>query len=424
MKTYVLPVLGMVVLVASALLASVLLIPNEKQLEGPATMTQSQVDAGVIKADAEHNAMISELIRQLGDAQDGIALGVDGAVEQQEGLFDKLAEAFAKIDDADWRSAPDVSDIILYALSGGEPDVIYRFVESAPKEISDDPLVRGIAHYVTRQPDKAKDDLSKVSLWQVDPLLVGPLAIAKAALHVQTDQSTALTALDAARLAGPNSAIEEAALRRQASLLLSQERFDEALQAVAQYVARFGTSSYAEGFFVAFAKTLSKSQADDLVAIVVRVLEATEDTRAEVRAELMLALSQAAVKQGQLRAAQKAAEPVLEWSASLPEQKARATLYIAVACAPTERAQEAKALFESLAEDHFSGDDVELLKAARRIASIVSGATSSTSDVQRGPPEPAAVGEIADTQGTQSSLSKAKEALSKTKELLEGGNQL
>ncbi|MEQ1718266.1 MAG: hypothetical protein ABL907_20175 [Hyphomicrobium sp.] len=363
----------------------------------------------LVTAARERNARIKGMIRQLGLTQDRIATGQKSSVDEQHAILAKLVDEFDDADSENWQNPPDVKQVMLYVLSGGEPDVFQRFASSEAGSAKKSPLLDGIQNYVALKPEEARGHLEKISPFTLAPLLSGPFALAKASLYATDEAEKAMALLDIARLSSPHTAIEEAALRRQIPLLLARKELWRALRLTADYVTRFGNSAYADGFYDVVARGLAGADVSDGVQTVTSLSQAIDASDLLPRAKVLLALARASLELGRLDAAKAAAEAVRRLDGVAAEQVSRAVLYIAAAEAPTERAAAVASSLNAVSS-LLSADDAELLAAAKLIATSVVARSETISDR---PKEPSAAGDAKPSPA----LSRAETLLKESEEL-------
>ena len=330
--------------------------------------TRTEAENAEITAKKDH---IKKLFRQLGRAQDDIAYGVDDALGEQDRVIIEIAEYLDQIDVEDWLSPPDMRAILVYVLSGGEPDILHRVVAARSGTDREQNLAEGILRFAENDADKSRAALESVNPRVLESELMGPVALAKASLYTKVDPNRAIILLDDARLFNPHTAIEEAALRREIPLLLARGETRRGMMLTASYLRRFGKSAYRQLFLEDFSKAfVAKVSADDGVAV--RDLDVSIGRAASnVRAETALAVAREALVKGRLKLAKAAAETTLDVADAPADQHDRARLYVAAAEAPTEQARAAADRLKALESKSFSDDDSKLRAAASDVATSV-----------------------------------------------------
>ena len=207
----------------------------------------------------------------------------------------------------------------------------------------------------------------------LDVSLVGPFALARASLYLDKDGSKAIYLLDEARLASPNTAIEEAAARREIPLLVSSGDAIRGMMLAADYVHRFGKSIYARKLFRDLSQAVAQRDDMDDAAVITGLMGAIEGTDQQVRAKLLLNMSAEALLHGRLVLAKTAAGEVLKMGNGSAEDQEKARLYQAAAEAPSGRATDALKVLDEIAADQLSDQDTEIRAVAGYIARVVVG---------------------------------------------------
>ena len=161
------------------------------------------------------------LTRLLTALQDDIARGAGSALDAQKVLQTRLAERFEEARPEQWEDPRNARALIIYALSGGRPDVVRYVSETAVLAPPYGSLVKGALAYVEGRAGDARGHFATAGPERLDASLAGPVHLARAALVVDSDPARALDLLAQARVAAPGSLIEEASLRR--ALLVAAE---------------------------------------------------------------------------------------------------------------------------------------------------------------------------------------------------------
>jgi chemotaxis protein MotC len=193
-----------------------------------------------------------QMVRSLELVQDRIADGDEAAFPMQRKLLEMIdAKLLAAPADA-FEDQRNFDALLVYAISGGNPSTIETVVSRLDLKPPRAALGAGVLGYVRGRPAEAEK-----ALHDVDPLtqpteLGAYLALLKGSVAAAEDTAAALKLFDAARLLGPGSLVEEAALRRSVMIALKMRDPDRFLDYSGQYVRRFLHSPYASQFVDGF----------------------------------------------------------------------------------------------------------------------------------------------------------------------------
>ncbi len=314
---------------------------------------------------------VKAFVRDLGLAQDGVAQGVKDAVDLQDHIIIEIAETLDEIDVQNWLSPPDYNSVLVYVLSGGEPDVLRKIVDAGAGSEFERRLAEGVLQFAENDPEKARVSLEMIEPRLLEAQLMGPVSLAKASVYAKKEPEKAIALLDDARLINPHTAIEEAAIRRQLPLLIRKGDVRRSMLLATDYIHRFGKSAYSSSFLEDFSRFYVSDAKHDSEFAALQFKDMIDSAADEVRAEAFLAMSREALLKGRLILGRAMAQSAIEVAGQSSIIYDRARLYLAAANAPTENAAAAQA---RLAEPIFSGmsdEDVEIRNAAKEVAGSV-----------------------------------------------------
>lgn len=212
--------------------------PPRPALELPASPAQPLVD----------------LVRELQQVQDGVAMGDATAPARQIELMSRAAQLVADLGPHACEDHRGLRALVILLLSGGDPrwGSVCTGAAKAPAA-RDAQILRGAAAYASGQGNLAQNAFSGVDPMDLDASLAGQLALVRASL-VAGDRPLGLHLLDVARLIQPGGLVEEAAIRQQMFILASVGDTEKFSLLARQYMARFPKSLYAENFIQGFVR--------------------------------------------------------------------------------------------------------------------------------------------------------------------------
>jgi chemotaxis protein MotC len=205
-----------------------------------------------------------------------------------------------------------------------------------------------------------------------DAAFAGHLALVQAILMVRRDSQKAIDLLDHALLLSPGTLIEEAALRRQTTLLAAAGALDRFEARSLDYLRKYGRSLYAPGFVQSFVRVLVTTPVyttdKDRIARLKTRLDELPDL---VKRDTYIAIAEEAITRGRVEltrlAARRAAELVKDGSvASL-----RIRVYEAAALIVTDDYDRGVAMLGAIDKSRLEAADATLLEAAQAMAALV-----------------------------------------------------
>ena len=200
-----------------------------------------------------------DLVRSLQTLQDEIAQGSAGTHLSQRVRLAQIAEQLALAKPEVWKEPRNARAAIAFVLSGGDPRILKKLSEGGMLSALDAKLVQGVVAYGEGRSAEAAELLVPIDARSLEPGIAGHLALVQAELTAGKEPRKALAFFDEARLLSPGTLIEEAALRRQISLVAAAKDFDRFDMLAANYLRRFARSVYAASFRQQFAADVAGS---------------------------------------------------------------------------------------------------------------------------------------------------------------------
>lgn len=193
-----------------------------------------------------------QLVRSLQLVQDRIASGDHAALPMQAKLLE-MADARLRAADADdFKDPKNLRALLVYGMSGGNPVT----VEAAASRAQTDPqslaIAKGIISYLNGRPAEAIETLKPIDPMTLPSDIGAFLALVKGSLLATEEPAKALKLLDEARLLGPGTLVEEAALRRSVGIAATIGDGARFALASTQYVEDYLYSPYASQFADSF----------------------------------------------------------------------------------------------------------------------------------------------------------------------------
>lgn len=310
-----------------------------------------------------------QMVRSLQLVQDRIADGDHAAIPMQRKLIELIDERLRSTNSADYDDKRNYRALLIYAMSGGNPRTVEAIVRGLSPEGEDAQLSAGILHYLRGNPGEATTSLKDVDPRNVASEVSAFLALVKGSIAANDDPEQSLVFLDLARVMGPGTLIEEAALRRSAALTISQRKPGEFLSISEQYVRRFLRSPYASQFADAFVEGVAELQGSIDLDVVADIIGAMSLEQGKV---IYLRLARRAAIDQQSELLVFARHGLEKMAAEVgSESDPRAILYSTVAAVTTDDVDAVRARLEAIDRRRLSAGDRMLLDAALRIVDEV-----------------------------------------------------
>ena len=215
-----------------------------------------------------------QIVRSLELVLDRIAAGDHAVMPMQRKLLEIVDKSLREADKAVFDEPKNMRALLIYAMSGGNPETIASTFEKLQLEGENDTIARGVLAYVSGKPKDAMGIFAGVDPMAQAPDVAAFLALIKGSVLASEEPEQALKLLDKARLLNPGTLVEEAALRRTIAIGGSTHDGPRFLRAAEQYVYTYLRSPYASQFAEAFVngvvltyKTLDLQRLADIVAM-------------------------------------------------------------------------------------------------------------------------------------------------------------
>jgi len=321
------------------------------------------------------------LVRSLQLVQDRIADGDHAALPMQRKILEMIDARLVASKPGEFSDGRNFRALMIYAMSGGNPATVSKVVGGLILDDEDARLSAGLVQYMKGEMARAAAVLKDIEPGSVPGDVSPNLALLKGTMLTAHAPQESLKYLDYARLAGPGTLIEEAALRRSISLSAEIDDGGRFVTASEQYVRRFLRSPYASQFADAFVAGIVRLHASLDLARVVEVIDEMNPEQAKV---IYLRIArQAAIE----RLSELLAFATRGLDASAPgtaSDDPRAALYSALALIASEDVMEVRQRLMLIDASQLSASDRVLLDAAK---SLVEEVVSFPATSSIAPPE-------------------------------------
>jgi chemotaxis protein MotC len=284
----------------------------------------------------------------------------------QRKMLELIDSRFAHSAPKEYEDHRNFRALMIYAMSGGNPATVDKVVSRLILEDKDARLSAGLLEYVRGESGRAVAALREIDPHAAPADIAPSLALVKGTLFSSIDPKMSLEFLDFARLAGPGTLVEEAALRRSLALAVETGDGGRFLRLSEQYVRRFLRSPYASQFadsFVAGIARLYDTIDLDRIAAIIGGMNAEQSKVIYLRIARQAAIDR-------LDALAAFADKGLETSVA-GDDDPRAALYSALALVASEKVGLMRKRLDAIDPSYLSESDRTLLDAAKAIVEEV-----------------------------------------------------
>jgi len=307
-----------------------------------------------------------QIVRSLELVQDRLAGGDHASQPMQRKLLEMIDSRFATREGARFDNELNRRALLVYAMSGGNPDTVRAALEHLGQDDPNRALGEKILFYVNGQPTEAKEAFASVDPMATTPDVGMYLALVKGSMLAEAEPTEALALLDRARLLGPGTLVEEAALRRSLAIAAALGEAQRFLKLAENYVRTYLRSPYASQFadaFVAGVVQLDGTIDRSAVKHVTGLMESEQET------VIYLRIARRAAIDGLIDLAAFAAK-----EAEAVDKDPRAELYAGLSSVTSGNVGQVVEKLSGIDRDRLSDNDRQLLDAATAIAASLTAA--------------------------------------------------
>lgn len=279
-------------------------------------------------ATAARAADFVELVRNLNVLQGEMAHGVTTARSGIAKQVEQIEQTVATMEPEGWKDSRNARAAAVFLLSGGAPRAIRKLADARLFSERDVSLISGSLAYAEGRNQDAAKLLSPIDPKAQPITLGGHLALIQGSLLIGIDNARALALFDVARLLMPSSLVEEAALRRELSIVDAAHSQDKFLLLGRRYVAQYSKSPFARNFWDEVGATTLRLALDLEDARLSEFQSLFKDVAPSVKFDLYMAIARAAILNARMALATaqtKRAERFAETQA----ERSRLKLYLA-----------------------------------------------------------------------------------------------
>ncbi len=308
-----------------------------------------------------------QMVRSLQLVQDRIAGGDHAALPMQQKLLQMIDRRLRDAAAEDFADRRNLEAMLIYGMSGGNPVTVDVVMARFTPEDDVKAMAEGVKQYLRGDATSALNNLQSVDPTTLRGDVGSFVALIKGSISAADEPAVAIRLFDVARLLGPGTLVEEAALRRSLPLAAQLGEAPRFLRAASQYVRRFLRSPYASQFADELVKGIVKLHASlDLASIEATISEMSFEHQKVIY--LRLARTSAIEGLHDLSDFASAKAASFENSPS-GSSDARAVLYSSLSSVTSQNAVEILDKLKKIDRQKLAGPDRQLLDAAISVAS-------------------------------------------------------
>ncbi len=315
-------------------------------------------------------------MRAMQALEDRIAGGDALAQAARAKAIPRLGQGFAAMPAETWRDLRNARALVAYLFGGGDAVTIARAIQPEALHKDAATLYRGALAYAGGDDDGARGLLLPIEAKTLPSGLAGHLALIQATLVEPTDKAKALALLDLTRLLEPGTLVEEAALRKEMSLIGDTGDFDKLSLLERRYQAAFARSIYVESYRQLVGALAAQAAQANAPIGNDRLMRLLAPLPREDRRRLYLAIARREAVAGHLLSAPFAAIEGGRLAEKGTRDEARAQLYYGASALVGEAYDKASTALAATAPDRLEERDQTLRIAALDMAATMRAAAS------------------------------------------------
>lgn len=323
-----------------------------------------------------------EAVRSLQQLQDRIAEGNAIAQAAHAKAIQRTTRAFVNAKLTSWSEPANARALVLYLFSGGNAAAINEVVPAGVVAAEYRTLFTGALAYGLGDDEKARATLKAIDPKSLPSGLGGHLALVQATLVAENDRKGAIALLDLARLLEPGTLIEEAALRKEMSLIGATGDVEKFGFLARRYLGAFSRSVYADNFRQLVAAAAMQIGAGDSDEAAQRLSRLAANLEKGDRRRLYLSIAREAVLAGHTKMAAMAAEEAGRIAPKSSDEEARAMVYLGAATVVGDRYDRGVKALQEVVSTRLGTRDQALRDAAIAVADMIRRPAAADSNGQ------------------------------------------
>lgn len=321
---------------------------------------------------------LAAMVRDLINCQDRAVGGSAASHAESTKNFARIEELLPSLSADDWKQPRNYRAAVTYVLAGGSPWTLKRLLAEHLIEDKEGSLLAASLAYAEGDKDKAAKLLSSIDAKSFPAVLAGHLALVQGGMLIGADDKRAAALFDYARLVMPGSLVEEAALRRELTIVDPGRETDRYLLLARRYKQRYEHSPFARKYW----EQLSASILKKAVSLDSSKFAEAEELFKVAPAAVGFEFYTAAARAGILNARPELLKAQIQAATALadtPQAKDRLKLYIAAVSAIDGDTAASEAELRKIDTASLIGEEVLIMRVLSSVGSRLAGTPAATS---------------------------------------------
>ncbi|PWB94335.1 hypothetical protein [Methylosinus sporium] len=192
---------------------------------------------------------LTEQVRALNTLQGAMVQGAAGARGAIPAQIERIEQLVSSLDAESWKERSNSAAAAIFLFCGGPSRTIRKVLDAQLVPAADTPLVAGAVAYAEGRNAEAAKLLTPIDARSLGDTLAAHLALIQGGLLIATDRAKARDLFDLSRLLMPSSLVEEAALRREMSIVDAAKDPVKFLVLGRRYGAQYAKSPFARNYW-------------------------------------------------------------------------------------------------------------------------------------------------------------------------------
>jgi chemotaxis protein MotC len=328
---------------------------------------------------------LTEQVRALNALQGSMVQGAPGARAAIPAQIERIEQAVASLDDESWKEKGNSAAAAIFLFCGGPSRSIRKILDAHLIPEAETPLVAGAVAYAEGRNDDAAKLLTRIDARAMSDTLAAHLALIQGGLLIATDKAKARELFDLARLLMPSSLVEEAALRREMSVVDVLQDTNKFLVLGRRYGAQYAKSPFSRNYWDEMRAATLRASADGDNPRLGEFRAMMKGASPALRFETHMSVARHAILGGRVALATtetQYAGPL----ADSPAARARVELYRAALAGLAGDFETAEAEFQKIDLKSVPSADVEVRNIVTAAISRLQGASEGVSSATPSPP--------------------------------------
>lgn len=199
-----------------------------------------------VSASDGHAETLVDVVDELIEAQNRLVEGKGGS---QSKILARAEEQISNLQAEEWKQTRNYRSAVIYVLAGGSSKSLKTLIQKKIIEERNPPLLTASLAFAEGDRERAGELMTHIDARSYPPILGGYVALVQGGLLIGVDDKKATDLLSYARLVMPGSLVEEAALRRELSVLETPAALDRLVLLARRYQGKYLASPYAPRYW-------------------------------------------------------------------------------------------------------------------------------------------------------------------------------